>query len=373
MNQRLLKLKQLLKTQWLDGSLISSANNIAYLTGFSGFSETEREAFLLITQKNQYLLTDGRYFHAVNKQVKEFNICLINKDQQLYDLIEKIIYQEAINKLGIEDQNLTVSEFNKIKPLVKEIDCFSLSEIRSIKDKTEIQKIQKACELGDKTFEHILSRIKPGITEQELSLEMEIYMKKLGGKPSFESIVAFGENAALPHHQTSERKLKNHELILLDFGIKYENYCSDMTRTVFLVSPDPSQTKIYQTVLEAQQKAIKYINENLSTIFFKEETGEKQNTGVFVSEVDKISRNFILSCGYPDIPHSLGHGVGLEVHEKPRLSLSSKEILRPGMVFSIEPGIYLPDNSGVRIEDLFALEDKKLIQLTRSPKEIIKL
>ncbi|MBI2334310.1 M24 family metallopeptidase, partial [Candidatus Daviesbacteria bacterium] len=170
---------------------------------------------------------------------------------------------------------------------------------------------------------------------------------------------AFGKNSSIPHHQTGDKRLTiNDKLILLDFGVKLNGYCSDMTRTIFFGKPSEKQRKIYETVLEAQKIAIRFIN-----------SGKK----IKAKDVDKVAREYIKSMGFPDIPHSLGHGVGLEVHEHPYLSSKSKEELKEGMVFSIEPGIYIPDFGGVRIEDLFVLENRNLRQLTTSHKNLIEL
>ena len=189
---------------------------------------------------------------------------------------------------------------------------------------------------------------------------MEYFIKKHGAELSFPSIVAFGKNSSVPHHQTGNTKLTERiKLILLDFGVKYENYCSDMTRTIFFGKPSEKQKKIFEVVLEAQQKAANFLG---SAIKF----GKK----VSASEVDKAARDYIISKGYLTIPHSLGHGIGLEVHEHPSLSPRSKDTLKEGMVFSIEPGIYLPNFGGVRVEDLFVIQKNTLNQLTLSSKKL---
>jgi len=188
-----------------------------------------------------------------------------------------------------------------------------------------------------------------------------------GAVVSFPPIVAFGKNSSIPHHQTGDSILgpesssgREGQIILLDFGVKYDDYCSDMTRTVFFGKPSKEQQKIYETVLSAQQKAVDYINKTLKS-------GKK----IWASKVDIAARDYIISKGFPTIPHSLGHGIGLEVHEHPSLSPKSKEDLKSGMVFSIEPGIYIPNLGGVRIEDLFVLENQQLRALTGSSKALI--
>jgi Xaa-Pro aminopeptidase len=366
MNPRLNNLDKLLTQQSLDATLISSPANIIYLTNFSHFSHTEREAFLLITKKNRYILTDGRYTDAVKKHITEmsyknkFQLTEISSQNSFENLLKNIVEKEKILSLGIETNNITFSEHKKIAPYVKNIKHFDLTELRITKDKEEISAIQKACALGDKTFAFILEKIKPGITEKEVAFEMESFIRKNGAEISFNTIVAFGKNAAFPHHKTSNEQLKNNDVILLDFGVKYENYCSDMTRTIFFGKASPEQKHVYTTVLTAQQKAIEYLEKNIKN-------------QIPLSCIDKIARDYIISQKFPSIPHSLGHGIGLEVHETPSLSSKSKEIVKNGMVFSIEPGIYLTDSIGVRIEDLIAIQDNKVIQLTHSPKNLIEL
>jgi len=346
--------------QALDGTLISSVPDIIYLTGFSSFSLYEREAFLLVTKKNQYIFTDGRYTHAVKTQVDHFQLIEIGATTPFIKQLEKIIKEEAIEKLGTDNHNLTAFEFERIKKTVKETKHFSPSEIRICKTIDEITKIKQACALGDKAFSYILKKLKPSMTEKEIAFTLEHFMRKNGADPSFDTIVAFGENAAVPHHKISNRKLKTRDLILLDFGIKHENYCSDMTRTIFLGKPTPEQKKVYETVHEAQQKAIETLKSSLAK-------------PIQATLVDQAARDYIISQRYPSIPHSLGHGIGLEVHEDPTLGPNSEAFLQEGMVFSIEPGIYLPDNFGVRIEDLFAIQNNKLIQLTQSPSHLIEI
>ena len=250
---------------------------------------------------------------------------------------------------------MTVSEYKKIKKHFSKTKHFKIN--RSIKTKDEVQKIKKACQIGGLAFGYILTKLKAGITEEEIANQLEDFINTKGAKFSFPPIIAFGKNSAIPHHQTSDKRLTiNDKLILLDFGVKFENYCSDMTRTVFFGEATNKQKKMYEVVLRSQQKAVGFINSHI-----------KSGKEIKAAQADKIARDYIISCGFPDIPHSLGHGIGLEVHEHPYLSLNSKEILKEGMVFSIEPGIYIPDFEGVRIEDLFLIEKNGLKQITNSP------
>ena len=260
MNSRLNKLKALLLEKNLDGALISSVPNIIYLTNFAHFSTHEREAFVIVTQNKNFIITDKRYSHAVRKNVEDLELLELSSEYTIPHLIGKVVTNEQIKKLGIESTNLTVHEWDKIKTLAEETKHFDLSPIRVIKDSKEIAFIQKACELGDQAFTHILTHIKEGMTEKEVAFELEHFIRKNGADISFSSIIAFEENAAIPHHKTGNRKLERGNLILLDFGVKYEEYCSDMTRTICFGKATEEKKKIHQTVLEAQEKAISFLN-----------------------------------------------------------------------------------------------------------------
>ncbi len=380
MTQRLSKLRSLLKKQSLDAVLISSIPNIIYLTDFSYFSSLEREAFLLITKKAQYIVTDGRYSHAVKQHVKNFQLLEITHGHRFDNHLSEIINIENIKSLGIDERNITVSEHKRISIHVKRVKHFDLSELRAVKEPQEIAVIKKACELGDRAFAYILKKIKEGLSEKEVALEIEMFLRKNGADNSFSTIVAFEENAAIPHHKTGNRKLKKNEIVLLDFGVKYKNYCSDMTRTVFFGKATGEKKRMYNTVLEAQRKAVEFLNKSLMKNYSSSERSESRSYKFSTSsnknvikamDVDKAARSRIISQKYPTIPHSLGHGIGLEVHEAPSLFPKSNDELKSGMVFSIEPGIYLPNDVGVRIEDLFTIQNNKLIQLTKAPKNLI--
>ena len=351
---RIKDLKEELKKQKLDGVLISSVSNISYLSGYSNFSVTEREAYIFVGENFSYIITDGRYSEAVRKQVPHLELFERGGGKSTEELFKK----HKIKTLGIEEDNLTIREHKNLKKNFKNLKHFNLS--RSIKTEDEINKIEKACELGDLAFKYILGKIKKGISEKELAFEIEWFIKKNGGELSFPTIVAFGKNSSIPHHQTGNDVLgpelnsgRQGQIILVDMGVKLNNYCSDMTRTVFFGKPSEKQRQMYATVLTAQKKAAEFVR-----------------VGVKASDVDKTARKYIISKGFPSIPHSLGHGVGLEVHESPRLSSRGKDILKEGMVFSIEPGIYLGEAGGVRIEDLYVLEKNGLRQLTNSPKKL---
>lgn len=349
----------------IDGVFVSCIPNITYLTNFSGFSTEDRDAFLLITKSNQYIFTHGIYKEVVKKQLSGFELIEMTRENPTGKAIAQLIKNHSINKLSYEATNLSVWEYERLFKSIskKHLTQVNLVEkLRTIKDTDEIYAIKASCLLGDKTYSYVLTRLRSGMTEKDLVFEIEYFIKKNSGDISFPSIVAFGENAAFIHHQSGDRKLKKNDCVLLDFGVRLNNYCSDMSRTFFYGKANKEKTKAYLTVLESQKKAIMYIEEKL-----------EKKEDVKGNIADKISRDYITQEGFVAFPYSLGHGIGLEVHESPRLSPSYDEILENGMVFSIEPGIYLQDKMGVRIEDLFAIENNKLIPLTLSPKTLTEL
>lgn len=359
MNERLRQVRKLLAEKHLDAVFISSLPNITYLTNFSGFSNEDRDAYLLITKKKQYIFTHGIYQETVQYKIPEFTLIPIKRENPISNALKGIIIEEKLERVGFESFDLTVSEFDRLTITVpnKILTPASLIEqLRTSKNTDEIRAIKKACELGDKAFTVILKQLKIGMTEKELATELEFFIKQQGADISFPTIVAFNANASMPHHIPTDLKLKQNSLILLDFGVKLHNYCSDMTRTFFFGKATKKQKTIYQTVLTAQQNAIA----TLTSLLLHKSLIE-------ANKIDKIARDYITSQGYPSIPHSIGHGIGLKVHESPRLTPISNEKLTNGMVFSIEPGIYLPGEFGVRIEDLFAIEKNTLINLTLSP------
>lgn len=339
----------------IDAKLISSASNISYLTNFFGFSETEREAYVLLFKNKKYLITDGRYTEAAKKQVKEFEVLDMGTTNFILSDAGKLFKKEKIKNLGFEENNLTVLEYKKLKKLVK-MTPVDLTSLRSVKNAKEIKEIKNACKIGDDAFSFILDKIRTRVSEKELASELEIFFKKRNAQNSFPPIVAFGPNSAVPHHQTGNTKLKRNQIILLDFGVKVNGYCSDMTRTIFFGSADKKFKHIHKTVLDAQQKAIKVVKENINA-----------------SAVDKAARNHILENKYPNIIHSVGHGIGLEIHEAPNLSPKSKDVIRNGMVFSVEPGIYIPGYGGVRIEDLVLVRSGKAELISTAKRGLIEL
>ncbi|NLX63225.1 MAG: aminopeptidase P family protein [Clostridiaceae bacterium] len=355
MNIRLNKLRELLKENDCNGCLISGRANTLYFSGFTGST-----SLLLIGIDKAWLIVDFRYTIQAKEQVFE-GIEVVEIEESFYSTLNEIVKQNLIDTIGFEGQAITVTEYNRIKQnltSIKRLIRFDgqIDWIRSIKDADEIERIQQAVLLGDKVFDHIIKFIKPGMKETEVAAELEYIMKKLGAKgPSFESIVAAGPRSAMCHGTATDNIIKNGDTVVLDFGVIYRNYCSDMTRTIFIGEPKKEMIKIYDIVKKAQQAALDGIR-----------------TGMRGYEADKIARDIIAENGYNGaFGHSLGHGVGIEIHEEPRLSAKSADILKDGMVFSVEPGIYVEGMGGVRIEDMVVLENGRIRNFTTSPKDMI--
>lgn len=341
--------------------LISSWSNITYLTSYSGFSQTERECFLLITKNKKYLITDGRYSEDVKRETKGFEIIDTGANNFIHEDKNNIL--GSLSSIAVEEDNLTVLEYKSLKKIVKKIKGIDLSGLRIVKKEQEIINIKRACKIGDKAFNFIIKELKTGVTEKEIANKIEQFIKNSGAEVSFSPIVAFGKNSAFPHHVSTEHKLKKNQIVLFDFGAKVNNYCSDMSRTIFFGKADNEFIKMYSTVLKAQQNVVDFLKSKIIN-----------HESFRTDEVDKIARDYIVKHGYPLIPHSVGHGIGIEVHEAPFISSSVNDTqIKHGMVFSIEPGIYDQTYGGVRIEDLALVRKNKLELISRSRKEIIEV
>lgn len=355
---RIQKVRKLLSENKIDALFISSAYNIRYLSGFDGFGTHEREGFALLTHSNLYICADPRLSEGARKNSRGATIIEFGSGKKLIPQLQEILDKEKVQVLGFEE-NLTYSEYKRFKKL-KNIK-FKLSEdiiefVRAEKDLEELQKLQKACKLTDDCFSHILKFIKHGITELGVAWEMEKFLRENGGDLAFPTIVAFAENSAVPHHKTSNKILSKNSIILLDFGAKVDGYCADMTRTIHFNKASDEFKKIYEAVRIAQQLPFSTALNELTPEF-----------------IDKTARDFVISQGFPSVPHSVGHGVGLEVHELPHISPGFKEIIKPNTPFTIEPGIYIPGFGGVRIEDTVFFDGEKINSLTHSEKALIEL
>ena len=329
---------------------ISSYPNIFYYSGF-----TSEDAYLIISHNERILITDSRYTIQAHNQAPDFEIV------DLTEGFKKIFERVSASYIGFEEDVVSVSLSQKLQtafdgkktlvPMQKKI-----SSLRQIKDKDEICHIREAERLGDEAFTYVLDKIKVGATEREIALELEFFMKRHGASAlSFDTISASGIRGAMPHGVATDKPLEDGDLLTLDFGCVYEGYCSDMTRTVALGHVNDKQKEIYDTVLKAQLAALEIIK-----------------PGIKCADVDAAARKVIEDAGYgKNFGHALGHSVGIEIHETPVFSTKSKDIVQTGHVITVDPGIYVENFGGVRIEDLTAVTDNGIENLAHSPKELI--
>lgn len=335
--------------------IVSDSYNMRYLSGFTG-----GEGYYYISKARQCLLTDSRYTIWAQTECGECNVVTI-KDSY-YDVLNQFMIEDEVYIAALEGNHISYSMFNE---MMNELNCdeivslgSQLTELRMIKDKDEINLIEHAESIGDNAFEYILGVLKPGMTEKECAMELELYMRNHGSDGlSFDVIAASGLNSAKPHAVPTDKKLENGDFLTMDFGCIYKGYCSDMTRTVVIGKADAKQREVYNIVLKAQQKAIDNIYAGMSG-----------------AQADALARDVIIEAGYGDkFGHGLGHSVGLFIHEEPRLSVREDKILVPGMVETVEPGIYIEGFGGVRIEDVVVIGMSDVRNLTKSPKQLIEI
>lgn len=334
--------------------LIYSEINRRYLTGFASSL-----GYLLLTSNVNYLFIDGRYYEAACKSACNVTVVLL---ENIYEQINDVLREQNISKLLIEDNN-TISFLSNLRKSIKVRVVPShqlynkLSVMRSIKTKFEIDSIIAAQRIAEKAFEDVLEYIKEGVSEKEIASFLDYRMKIYGSEANaFETIVVSGKNSSLPHGVPTSKEIKNGDFITMDFGAKINGYCSDMTRTVAIGFVSEEMKNIYNIVLSAQEEVFK-----------------KASAGVTCSDLDLVARKIIENAGYGDyFIHSTGHGVGLEIHELPFVSKRNFDTkLRKGQVITDEPGIYLPDKFGVRIEDMLLITKNECKNLTNAPKYLI--
>jgi Xaa-Pro aminopeptidase len=356
-NERLGKLRKVMVKADVSAILVSNQINRNYLSGFTG-----TDCIVLVTQTKALFITDFRYTQQAKKQVLGFKIIERPNTKGALQVAIESAKDLRIKKLGFESSHLSYQEYEQIRKWgkgIRFIPTLSLVEkIRLIKDDKELSLITKSQNISTQAFKYCLSKIKLGMTEKEIALIYEEKARRLGADTvAFDTIVASSWRSALPHGVASEKKIKKGELLTIDFGVVHKQYNSDCTRTFILGTPTRKQKEIYQVTLEAQLAALDAVK-----------------PGASCKEIDIIARNIITKAGYGKyFGHGLGHGVGMEIHEGPRLSQAANATLEPGMVVTVEPGIYLENIGGVRIEDLVIVTKTGHRVLTTFPKELISL
>ncbi|MFJ7405432.1 MULTISPECIES: M24 family metallopeptidase [unclassified Lysinibacillus] len=351
----MLKLQKLRKTfqeQNIDGILITNGYNRRYMTGFTGTA-----GVAIVSQNDAVFITDFRYTEQAAAQIKDFRI--VQHEVTLLEEIATQVKAMGIKSLGFEKDTVSFGTYELYKSVIQ-ADLMPVSglieKIRLIKTEQEINIIKVACEIADHAFTHILDFIKPGKTELEVSNELEFFMRQQGAtQSSFDTIVASGLRSALPHGVATNKVIEKGDFVTLDFGALYNGYISDITRTVAVGEPSEKLVEMYNTVLASQLLSL-----------------EKVGPGLTGIQADAIARDYLTEKGYGEaFGHSLGHGIGLEVHEGPGLSKRSETVLEPGMAVTIEPGVYVPGVGGVRIEDDILITESGNELLTHSTKELI--
>ena len=337
-------------------AVVADPSNMFYLTG--GYTG---EGMVFLSRNRRVIVTDFRYTEQAENQAPGYEVQMTEKDRSAFLVIAELAQSEGITCIRTETNYLSVDRFDKLRAaLGEEISCVSLEEapqiLRQVKTPTEILAIRKACNITAEAFRAILPKIREGMTEKELQIELDFTMLKLGADTTaFDTIIAAGEHGSLPHAIPGNRAIRQGDMITMDFGAKVGNYCADMTRTVALGKPSEEMRRIYDTVLRAQMMC-----------------EDALSAGKNCYDIDKLARDYIDARGYAGrFGHGLGHSVGIDIHEEPRLSPSCQEILKAGVVITVEPGVYVPGVGGVRIEDTCLVRENGCEALTDAEKQLI--
>ncbi|MCL2491154.1 MAG: aminopeptidase P family protein [Coriobacteriia bacterium] len=358
---RLSRIRASMKQEGLDALIINYSTNVVYATGFDGIADVENPHIALVTADRAIALIDSRYFEVASGQAAAHNFEVILARHEVRERAVEMIDQLAPVRIGIED-TMGYGQFLKWKEALEGREIVAthrlIEDVREIKDREEIARIEQAQRITDEAFTHMLEFIKPGQTESEVALELEFTLRRLGAEAmAFEPIVAAGANGSMPHAKPGGYRLQIGDLLTMDFGAQFKGYKADMTRTICVGQASALQKEIYAIVLDAQLNAI-----------------EAVRAGARSADVDAAARTIIDNAGYGEqFGHGTGHGIGLDVHELPSLKPISEGTIKAGSVTSIEPGIYLEGVLGVRIEDLVVVTDQGYQMLTGSPKELIEL
>ncbi len=336
-------------------ALIIAPENRKYFTGFDS-----SDGFLLVSRDRSVFITDGRYIEAAEKQISNSEVVLLGKT---YPQIAEILGEMSCSHLLVESTRMTVATYNSLKGVLKTTKISTdstldtlINTLRSIKTENEVESIVKAQRIAEDAFNHILKFIKPGVTEKEISLELDFFMLRNGGEAlSFETIAVSGKNSSMPHGVPSDKIIENGDFITMDFGTVINGYHSDMTRTIAVGFATDEMKNVYNTVLKAQINCLNNIK-----------------AGITCKDGDEFARSVIRDAGYGQyFTHSTGHGVGVEIHEFPNLSPASPSTLQVGNIVTVEPGIYIPEKFGVRIEDMAFITADGCRNLTNAPKDLI--
>ena len=354
MEARIARLRALLTEKIVDAVLVTKEENVHYFSGFRGDSTA-----LLVTHERLLLITDSRYTEQAAVQAPLYEI--VEQRDGLYRKAAELAADAGAVVLGFEGGALVYDHVVKLRELLGEISLdtpLHLDPLRQVKDADELVLIRRACEIADEGFAHILSYIQPGMTEMKVAAELEHHMRMLGSeRPAFQTIIASGVRGSLPHGVASDKVIARGELVTMDFGAVCAGYHSDITRTICVGRADARQRELYDAVLTAQQRALAALRPGV--------------TGI---EVDRVARDCLADHELDQyFGHGLGHSLGLEIHEEPRLSKAGKDMMQPNMLITDEPGVYIPGWGGIRIEDTVLITADGAEALTHAPKEFIEI
>lgn len=352
---RTAKLRKEMASRELDTLFVTNLTNVRYLCGFTGSN-----GMLLVTGRGSRFFTDGRYRTQSSDQVQGAEIFVYENPPDLGPALRKAATDLDAKAIGFEAVHVSVAKQEELEESFGVSALVStkqiVEELRALKDSEEIDLIRTAAQMADDGFSHILDYVMPGMTEKEVALELEFYLRREGAEDaSFSPIVATGERSALPHANPTEKIIEKGAFLLFDLGAKYKSYCSDLTRTVLIGDAGDRQRSVYEVIAASNEAGLK-----------------AAGPGIAAKTVDRAARDVVAEAGYPEaFSHGLGHGVGLEVHESPSVRSTSEDVLEAGNIVTIEPGAYFEGWGGVRIEDLVVITDSGIEVLSKSSKELI--
>ncbi|MCL1964535.1 MAG: Xaa-Pro peptidase family protein [Firmicutes bacterium] len=336
------------------GALVHKPSNMRWLSGYTG------EGLVIAAKGMRAIVTDFRYAEQAGRQAPGYAVYTVGPEVTAEMIVAELVHKAGMESLAFEDDKVTVKGMTSLQEAMRGVRFVpvnrEIEKLRAVKDDTEIARIEKACGITSQAFEHILGFLKPGVTEKEARFELESAMYRFGAEgAAFDTIVAAGANGSLPHAIPGDRPIAAGDMVTMDFGAKVEGYCADMTRTVAIGKIDDAKRHVYDTVLEAQLRALDAIR-----------------PGARCRAIDAIARDFIYQAGYEGcFGHGLGHSLGLDIHEDPRFSATSDAVLEKGIVITDEPGVYLPGECGCRIEDTVLVTEDGCRRLTLAAKELI--
>lgn len=346
------KLRGAMAAKGIPALLVTQIENVQWATGFSGSN-----GFLILTPADQRFITDGRYTIQAKEQMPGMPVEVYHSSTDSNTFLSQQVQQMGLTRLGFEADAVTYATYGKMKEKFGAVELFPVEDVfpalRVVKTPEEIEKIREACKLADACFDHVCRMIQPGVSEWDISLDIEFYIRRNGAEIAFLPGLVSGERSALPHGRATEKKLERGDFLTMDFGAKLDGYCSDVTRTVIVGEADDRHREVYDTVLRSHLEAL-----------------AAMKPGVNARDVDRISREAMGDYA-KYFTHGLGHGLGKFVHDSGRMNATSETVLEPGQVWTVEPGIYIPGFGGVRIEDDVVVTENGIDNMTHAPKELL--